>query len=99
MTDDDEDEAGFLDGMIVKYLAGAVIVACVGLLAYLNRDRLVDRPAVETAGLNPEFVKCRDVRVGQVEKMLADGVIGQDKLAAFKERAIATCAGQFPPEK
>ncbi len=49
------------------------------------------------AGLNPDFIKCRDERVGQVEKMRSEGVVGDDKFAEFKDRAIATCAGQFPP--
>lgn len=88
----------FLDGMVMRILAGVVIVACVGALAYLNRDKLVDRPDGEAVSLNPEFVKCRDTRVGHVEKMLADGVIKQGKLAVFKKRAIEACAGQFPPE-
>ncbi len=96
---DDDDRLGFLDGMTVRYLAGMVIVVCVGLLAYLNRDKLIERPQADAASLNPDYVKCRDARVGQVEKMLADGLIQQDRFVEFKDRAIATCAGQFPPQQ
>jgi hypothetical protein len=49
------------------------------------------------ANLNPDYVKCHDERVGQVQKMLDEGVINQDKLVEFQDRAIAACAGQFPP--
>ncbi len=96
---DDNGKGGFLDGLFMRIIAGIVIVVCVGLLAYLNRDRLADKPVAEESGLNPEFVKCRDERVGQVEKMFNEGVIQQDKFELFKKRAIDTCAGQFPPEK
>ncbi len=94
----DEDD-GFLDGTVMRIVAGVVIVACVGILAYLNRDKLVDRPRADVANLNAQFVKCRDERGGQVDKMLTEGVIKQDKVGEFKERAIATCAGQFPPQE
>ena len=95
----DEDDSGFLDGWFVRILAGVVIVIFVGSLAYLNRDRLIAPAAQETAGLNPDFVKCRDTRVAQVDKMLADGVIKQDRYEVFRKRAIDACTGQFPPQQ
>ena len=98
MSEDNGNGDGFLDSFLARILAGVVIVGCVGVLAYLNRDKLVDRPVAETPTLNPKFVKCRDVRVAQVDKMLADGVIKQDKLEVFRKRAIEACAGQFPPQ-
>jgi len=94
----DDNDSGFLDGYFARILAGAVIVVCVGFLAYLNRDMLVAPVAQESAGLNPDFVKCRDTRVAQVDKMLADGVIKADKVDVFRKRATETCAGQYPPE-
>ena len=89
---------GFLDGMFVKYLAGAVIVACVGMLAWLNRDILFPNPALQEAEtVNPEFIKCRDERVAQVTKMRDDGVINDKQFEVFKGRAIETCAGRYTP--
>jgi len=95
----DDDDSGFLDGCFARILAGVVIVICVGSLAYLNRDKLTGPAAQETSGLNPAFVKCRDTRVAQVDKMLADGVIKQDRHQVFKQRAIEACTGQFPPQQ
>ena len=94
----EDEDRGFLDGLLMKAVAGAVIVGCVGLLAFLNRDLLVDKPVADDQSLNPEFVECRDARVGQVQKMLDDGVINETNFKVFKERAIDTCAGQFPPQ-
>ena len=95
----DDNDSGFLDGFTARILAGVVIVVCVGFLAYLNREWLIAAPAEGTAGLNPAFVKCRDTRVAQVDKMLADGVIMQDRYEVFRNRAIETCTGQFPPQQ
>ena len=67
----DNEEEGFLDGRFMRIVASAVIVACVGLLAYLNRDKLVERPQGQSASLNPEFIKCRDERVGQLSTVSA----------------------------
>ena len=92
-----DSDQGFLEGMFIRYVAGAIIVACVGLLAYLNRDKLVDRPDEEAVQLNPDFVACRDKRVGDVQKMLDEGVINAESFKVFKQRATDTCAGQFPP--
>jgi len=94
----DDEDTGFLDSFFMRIMAGVVIVVCVGFLAFLNRDKLIEQSAGEPPGLNPDFVKCRDTRVAQVDKMLADGVIKQDRYEVFRKRAIEACTGQFPPE-
>ena len=101
----------FLDGWGARVLASLVVVLCVFALGYLNRGSFDLNALLATRGagdasveagnngkpLNPEFAKCRDERVGQVERMLSEGVINDAKFVQFKERAVATCAGQFPP--
>lgn len=100
----------FLDGPIARIGAGMVIAGCIAAMYQINQNYAIRTAAPRPADaggengavgvvddLNPEFIACRGERVGQVEKMLADGVIGEEKFTEFKERAIATCAGQFPP--
>ena len=84
-------------GSVGRLVAILVIVAGLAALGYIHRDDLFPREQEAAAALNPEFVKCRDERVGHVEKMLADGVIDETRHAQFKERAISFCAAQFPP--
>ena len=89
----------FVDGVGARLLAGLIVLGCAGLLLFLNWHVLYPPPAkqVDDAKPNPEFVACRDARVGTVNKMKADGVINDQQFAQFTERAVATCAGRFPP--
>jgi hypothetical protein len=98
----------FIDSRSARVIALLVVLGC-GYVMYALQARYVaqattplpqgNQSAEPTdADLNPEFVKCRNERVGQVEKMRSDGVIGDDKFAEFRQRAISTCAGQFPPQ-
>ncbi|MEM7428716.1 MAG: hypothetical protein AAF441_21710 [Pseudomonadota bacterium] len=93
-----EDE-GFIDGNGARAVAGVVAIGAAALLVWLNWHVLVPPPPKEQddAGLNPEFVACRDQRLTTVTKMKQDGVINDQQFGQFRERAIATCAGQFPP--
>lgn len=88
----------FIDSAAMRFIVALVVMGCIGLLAYLNRDLIstMSREA-ETEKLNPAFVKCRDERVGEVNKMVEDGLIKERAAKTFRERAINTCAGQFPP--
>ncbi|NNE22965.1 MAG: hypothetical protein HKN11_10185 [Rhizobiales bacterium] len=94
----DDEDTGFLDSFFMRIMAGVVIVVCVGILAFLNREKLIAQSVEEPPGLNPDFVKCRDIRVAQVDKLLADGIIKQDRYEVFRNRAIEACTGQFPPQ-
>ena len=88
----------FIDSAAMRFIVALVVMGCIGLLAYLNRDIIATMSLeAETKQLNPDFVKCRDQRVGQVNKMVEDGLIKELAAKTFRERAINTCAGQFPP--
>jgi hypothetical protein len=100
MTDGDRARRSFLDTAAARVLALAVILAAGALIAVYHRDDLLPKPVpAANSGLNPEFVACRDQRIGQVDKMRSDGVIGDAQVEIFKERAMAYCAAQFPPDK
>ncbi|MEM8555732.1 MAG: hypothetical protein AAGF71_13015 [Pseudomonadota bacterium] len=45
---------------------------------------------------NPELAACLERRVGDVEQMKADGVIGDAQYTAFKQRAQDMCKAQNP---
>ncbi len=74
-----------------------VFACCAGVLGYMHRGDLW--PASQTdadAGLNPEFVACRDARIATVDNMLSEGLIDEASHTQFSERAIAICADEFP---
>lgn len=91
-------QRNFIDSVGARLIAGIIVLGCAGLLLFLNWHVLYPPPAekVDDAKLNPEFVACRDSRLADVNKMKSDGVINDQQFAQFTERAVATCAGQFP---
>lgn len=81
-----------------RIAALVIFVLCIAALGYIHGGDLFADPQQDAAAdLNPEFVECRDKRVGHVTKMLADRVIDQVRHDQFVERAIAFCASKFPP--
>ncbi len=92
-------DESFIDGKAARVVAGLIAVATTALVIWLNWHVLVPPPPKEEdeAKLNPEFVNCRDQRLTTVNKMKQDGVINEQQFQQFTERAVATCAGQFPP--
>ena len=87
------------DQRLVRLIALCVFAAGVAYLVYANRSLLnPDEQAQADASLNPQFVACRDERVGQVEQMKKQGIINETQFEEFRERAVNLCAGQFPPD-
>ncbi len=84
--------------LIARLVAVAVILCASAVIAYHHRDDLFPPEKAEEAGLNPEFVKCRDERTAQVQKMKSDGLINDEQFSTFTERAVAFCTSQFPPD-
>lgn len=99
----------FLDTRLARLIAALVFLIGLGAIVQLNQsyqarmsaqtpqNSAAPGVAAPAENLNPDYVKCHDERVGQVQKMFDEGVINQDKLGEFQQRAIDTCAGQFPP--
>lgn len=99
-----------LDGPAPR--AGAFIVA-VGvfcLMIWLGRE---DVPFVratlnsmiggETSSApstgNPDLDACLEKRIGDVDKLLAEGMIQKSQHPVFKRRASSYCETQFPPSR
>ena len=89
----------FVDGAGARAVAGLIALAAAALLLWIKWSTLFPQPTADEddAKLNPEFVACRDQRLTTVTKMKDDGVINDQQFEQFRERAIATCTGQFPP--
>ena len=87
----------FADTGAARGIAAVIFLLCVSALVYLHRDDLFPAEVEETAAANPEFVKCRDERTGQVAKMLEQGIIDQTQHDQFRQRAVDFCTSQFPP--
>ena len=89
-----------LDRPAARLAAALVVLACVGLILFVNWHTMFPPPkkkADDDANLNPEFVACRNERLATVEKMKQDGVISEEQFSQFSARAVESCAGQFPP--
>ena len=89
----------FWEGPGARLIALALIVISIASLGYIHRDDLFppDAQKAET-GLNPEYLKCRKMRVGQIDKMRVDNTINASQHESFKRRALSFCAGRYPPD-
>ncbi len=87
---------GALDGRGARLAGLGVFALCVGVLAYMHRADLFPGEGGPDAGLNPEFVACRDSRTRDLDSMLAEGLIDATRHTQFYDRAVAFCAAQFP---
>lgn len=99
MNRPDRSEESFLDGAGARLCALAVLAGAVAVIAWHHRNDLFPPDAEPQATLNPDFVKCRDERTAQVDKMHSDGVISQEQHGQFTGRAIAFCTDRFPPDQ
>ncbi len=101
--------AHFLDGRAARVLAGliALITLMIMALIWSNAARvdLTGAPlAPDAAALSDPsgyqaFIKCKAERTADIDRMLADGLINAQQHADYREKAIATCSGQFPAVK
>lgn len=100
MVPGDQDRTKTVDGTsaVARLAALLVIIICLAILAFYHRNDLLPAPEQVEVGLNPEFVKCRDERTAQVAKMRTEGLIGDEQVATFTERALAYCTSTFPPD-
>jgi hypothetical protein len=79
----------FLDRPLARGLAALVFLACIALLAWLERARLF--PAEAVADANDPVQACIAERSAQIDGMLAEGVIEAPQAELFNSRATAMC--------
>ena len=83
----------FLDRPIARVLAAAVFLGCIAALAWLERERLWPGAPGATAA-DDRFLRCLAERSGQIDQMLAEGLIQAAQAELFKTRAEAMCRAE-----
>jgi hypothetical protein len=85
-------EPQFLDRTAARLLALAVFLGCVAALAWLHRADLLPGFAPEAA--DDPFARCFAERSAEVDGMVSEGLIDQERAALFKSRAEAMCRAE-----
>lgn len=80
----------FVDGPGGRITAGIVLVLVAAALAFYHREDLFGSEQVTSTG-NPALDACLAERLGQVERMVADGVVEGAQAEAFRSRAAELC--------
>jgi hypothetical protein len=83
----------FLDRPIARALAAAVFLGSIAALAWLERERLWPGTPDATAA-DDRFARCFAERAGQIDQMLAEGLIQAAQAELFKTRAEAMCRAE-----
>lgn len=99
-------QQSFADGRIARVVAVVIALGMVGLMWQLGQTEEFRKTApgsaggpADSGGDDSAFESCRTERLTQIDKMIADGVVGADQANGFKDRAVAMCRGMFPPEQ
>ena len=82
--------ASFLDTVAARILALVIFLVCVGALVWLNREAWLGI-APEMSAAEQALAQCMAERSGDVDRMLEEGVIGEDQAELFRSRAEAMC--------
>jgi hypothetical protein len=82
--------------MFGRCAALLVAMGAAGLLLYIERDRFLAAEPAETDLAVAAFRACLDQETAPIEKMLADGMIDDDRATLFRSRAEARCRAQNP---
>lgn len=89
-----------IDGALGRAIAGVVFLGVLAALAWIHWADVFPPPEADAAA-NPALAACMEARLGDIEKMLQDGVIDDTQAQQFKSRATALCEsateeGQLP---
>lgn len=89
----------FIDSWRARAVAGMVMICCCLSLAYLHRADIAvllgaPDPAQAAAASGP-LAECLAERFGAVDKMLSEGLIGEEQHRLFRNRAAAMCQDRF----
>ncbi|MEP0233345.1 hypothetical protein [Roseibium sp.] len=89
-----------------RVAAFAIAMSCLALMVWLGRENVPfvrdtiamvtgNEPEAQTSG-NPELDACLAKRVGDIDQLLAEGMIKDSQYPSFKRRATSYCETQFP---
>ncbi len=80
----------FLDRPIARVIALLIFLACIGAILWFERARLF---GLEAASDGP-FARCYAERSAEIDRMLDEGMIGEEQATLFKQRAEAMCRAE-----
>lgn len=92
--------ASVLDRPIARAAAALVLVASVAVIAWYHRDDLFSSRgaaagaaagAAVGAAVDPAHAACIARRFGDIDRMVADGMIDPDRAATIKRRVRGLC--------
>lgn len=89
------EHGSFLDQPAARVVALLICLGSLGALAAIHWKDLTG-PGPVVAKTDDRFAKCFAQRSGEIEKMVADGLVDAPRAALFKTRAEAMCRAQNP---
>ena len=88
------DRPSALDKPGARLAALGVFLGAALALAWVHRDDLFPPQAAAARAADDPVARCLAARSKVIDKMRADGAIGDDRAALFKNRAEALCVAQ-----
>jgi hypothetical protein len=100
------DHRSFIDSILARLiaLAIAVLIGVIFFVYWADDIRTLmagDEPQIPVfaeqgpvVGVNPALQDCLDQRVGDVDKMKAEGIVNDAQYASFRQRAEELCRAQ-----
>lgn len=82
----------FLDRPVARLIALAVALVCVAVLAWLHRADFFPAFAPEVA--DDPFARCFAERAAEIDGMVEERVIDEERAELFKGRAEAMCRAE-----
>jgi hypothetical protein len=84
------------DGWLGRAIALLIAAAAAGLLVWIHRHDLFPRPpAAETAAAEPDsYTSCTRARGADIDRMLAEKTIDEERAALFRSRMQAMCRAE-----
>lgn len=83
----------FLDRPVARVAALGVAVLCLAILAWLHRADLYAVAFAPEAAADP-FAQCLAERTAEIDAMVSEGVVDQERADLFKSRAEAMCRAE-----
>ncbi len=100
-------DSSSLDGKAARLAALLIALVALCLMVWLGREdvpfvrgaltTITGEDTTSVSSGNPELDACLAKRVGDIDKLLAEGMIKDSQYPAFRRRASSYCETQFPP--
>ena len=86
--------ASFLDRPAARFVAAGIFLLCLAALGYIHRDDVFPAATQNPGAKSDPFALCFVESARKIDKMVADGLIGDDRAQRFRSRAEARCRAQ-----